>query len=1130
MKKKLFLGLIVLFLLPNLIFGQTPPDLGATSSFALFTAGGAFDSDGATKITGNIGSFTVTPAIAIPGTVNGTIFNMGDATLNQPFTDVSTAYADLFSRVPDDVIAIELAGQTLTPGVHSTGSGSAATLTGNVTLDGQGNPNAIFIIQIDDALAISAFSNVILINSASPNNVYWQIVGAFTLGNSSVFRGNIVSGGAIELLDASSLIGRGLTKAGAIHLHNNVVTLGTPPAAPTVILIQPTCSVGTGTITITAPTGIGMTYSIDGLTYTNSTGIFPSQANGTYNATAMDSDGYVSLRTTVIITSQPLPPANAIASTTIQSTCLVPTGTIVVTAPLGAGFEYNIDGGVYQTSVTFSEIAAGSHSILVRSTTDNTCISGATAVAVNAQPPTPIVMNQTISILTGGTFSVTPSGVPLGTTYTWIVPTYTGGVTGGIAESGQTDIHGTLNIPSGTGTATYTVTPTSGSCVGAIFTVIVTVTDSCVPVTIETQPADNSMCANSGNVTFTVVATGAAPFTYQWQYNNGGTWVNVANGNPAAVLYTNATTATLNVTGITTPGSFQYRSFITNCSGSNNATSNAVTLIVNPLPIPTITGLTAVSALSSTVYTTQAGMTDYIWSISTGGTITAGGTATDNTVTVTWNTSGAQTVSVNYNNASGCTAILPTVLPIIVGNLPIPTITGPTPVCVTSTNNVYVTEAGMTGYIWTVSAGGTITAGGTATDNTVTVTWDTLGVKTITVSYTNGGGYTAASPTSYNVTVVSLPVPTLSGPSPVCIASNGNVYTTEIGMTGYTWTVSAGGTTIFGGTSTDNTVTIAWNTAGAQAVSVNYTNANGCTAANPTVKTVIVNLAPSAPTYTLIHPNGTVTTGTITVTTPTGTGMTYSIDGLVYTNTTGIFTVLPGSYSITAMNSTGCISIPTLVKIVAANADLSVVKTVNNPHPIVGQNVVFTIVATNNGPNTATGVTVTDIIESGYTYVSATSTTGTYDASAGVWTIGKMINGASESLNITATVNSMGSYVNTATINGTENDGDTGNNTSTIITDPTDFFIPDGFSPNDDGTNDLFVIRGITNYPNNTFVIFNRWGNKVYESSPYQNSWDGRSMFGLRVGGNELPIGTYFYVLDLKDGSAIFKGTIYLNR
>ncbi len=95
---------------------------------------------------------------------------------------------------------------------------------------------------------------------------------------------------------------------------------------------------------------------------------------------------------------------------------------------------------------------------------------------------------------------------------------------------------------------------------------------------------------------------------------------------------------------------------------------------------------------------------------------------------------------------------------------------------------------------------------------------------------------------------------------------------------------------------------------------------------------------------------------------------------------------------------------------------------------------------------------------------------------------------------------------------------------------PWDFFIPEGFSPNGDGINDPFVIRGILHYPNNTFVIFNRWGNKVYETSHYQNTWDGRSSTGLRFGGDELPVGTYFYVLDLGDGSDIFKGSIYLNR
>ena len=215
---------------------------------------------------------------------------------------------------------------------------------------------------------------------------------------------------------------------------------------------------------------------------------------------------------------------------------------------------------------------------------------------------------------------------------------------------------------------------------------------------------------------------------------------------------------------------------------------------------------------------------------------------------------------------------------------------------------------------------------------------------------------------------------------------------------------------------------------------------------------------------------------------------------------------------------------------VIISADLSVVKTVNNEHPIIGQSVLFSIVATNNGADNATGVKVTDILQSGYSYVTSTATTGTYDSFTSVWTIGLLNVGKSETLILKAIVNTLGNYSNTATIDGVEVDNDTGNNISTTLTYPTDFFIPEGFSPNGDGTNDLFVIRGIANYPKNTFVIFNRWGNKVFEASPYQNTWDGRSMFGLRVGGNELPTGTYFYVLDLKDGSSVFKGTIYLNR
>jgi gliding motility-associated-like protein len=99
-----------------------------------------------------------------------------------------------------------------------------------------------------------------------------------------------------------------------------------------------------------------------------------------------------------------------------------------------------------------------------------------------------------------------------------------------------------------------------------------------------------------------------------------------------------------------------------------------------------------------------------------------------------------------------------------------------------------------------------------------------------------------------------------------------------------------------------------------------------------------------------------------------------------------------------------------------------------------------------------------------------------------------------------------------------------------VVTESTDFFIPEGFSPNNDGINDLFVIRGIENYPNNSIQIFNRWGNLVYETNGYKNKWDGKSTMGITYGSEGLPVSTYFYLFDFGNGSKIRKGTIYLDR
>jgi len=148
----------------------------------------------------------------------------------------------------------------------------------------------------------------------------------------------------------------------------------------------------------------------------------------------------------------------------------------------------------------------------------------------------------------------------------------------------------------------------------------------------------------------------------------------------------------------------------------------------------------------------------YAWSVIGGATpadwvLTS---TTSNLATVLWKTAGTYTVQIIETNAAGCISAPVTVV-VTVNPLPVVALNGPSPVCINSTGNVYTTDAAMTNYVWSVSAGGTITAGGGLNNNTVTITWITATPQTVSVNYTNGTSCTAASATVFNVTVNPLP-------------------------------------------------------------------------------------------------------------------------------------------------------------------------------------------------------------------------------------------------------------------------------------------------------------------------------------------------------------------------------------
>ena len=215
---------------PKVSYGQVAPTLGTTSSFALFTANGAFNVTGAANVTGdvgtNVGAFTAFP----PGILVGNKY-VADATSAQAALDVAIAYADL-TQAGSTVIGVGLGnGQTLTPGNYSTGA--ASTLNLNLTLDALGVSSAIFVIQIGGAFQALAGSSVTLINGASLCNVYWQIGGQLDLFAGASLYGTVIVNGAINLASGATLHGRGLSTAGAINITDNTVTF-IPDAAGSV--------------------------------------------------------------------------------------------------------------------------------------------------------------------------------------------------------------------------------------------------------------------------------------------------------------------------------------------------------------------------------------------------------------------------------------------------------------------------------------------------------------------------------------------------------------------------------------------------------------------------------------------------------------------------------------------------------------------------------------------------------------------------------------------------------------------------------------------------------------------------------------------------------------------------------
>lgn len=493
-------AIVALLFAPSQALAATAPPLGTAANFGVVGAS-AVTSTGATIINGDLGispnglssvsgfSFSTSPG---PGIVNGTT-HFADAVALTAQNDVTTAYNNLAGQACDVTISADLGGSTLTPGVYC--SASSMALTGTLTLDAQGDPNAVWIFQIGSTLTTASGATVDVINSGSQCNVYWQVGSSATLGTATTLAGNILALTSITLNTGANVSGRLLARNGSVTLDASGVSIC--PTCPVITLDPTTLPSGVngdpyGPETITASPGPGpYTFTItsgalpDGLGLTSATnttvdisGTPTATGSFTFTLTATDSAGCLRSRVyTILINAVSGCPDITLSPVTIPATIAgTPYGPETITASGGASpYTFTITGGALplglnltnplSTTVDISGTPAqsGSFTFTLTATDNNGCIGSQTYTALGTCP----------------VITVAPATLPPGTpgvaysetiTANGGTPDYTYAVTSGSLPPGLNLSSGGVlsGEPTTPGTFTFTITATdSVGCEGA---------------------------------------------------------------------------------------------------------------------------------------------------------------------------------------------------------------------------------------------------------------------------------------------------------------------------------------------------------------------------------------------------------------------------------------------------------------------------------------------------------------------------------------------------------------------------------------------------------------------------------------------------------------------------------------
>jgi hypothetical protein len=202
--------------------------LGSADSFAILSGAGITNT-GPTTVGGDIGTFPTTSFTGSASVTQTGTNHAGDSVTQDAKNALVAAYNNAAGQGPTSpIVGLTLGGKTLKRGVYN--SGSTIDLTGTVTLDAEGDPDSVFVLQAGSALTTATSSSVALINGARACNVFWQIGSDATVGVGSRFVGTLLVQNSIVLNTGATVNGRVLARVGSVTLDSN--TISRPSCAP----------------------------------------------------------------------------------------------------------------------------------------------------------------------------------------------------------------------------------------------------------------------------------------------------------------------------------------------------------------------------------------------------------------------------------------------------------------------------------------------------------------------------------------------------------------------------------------------------------------------------------------------------------------------------------------------------------------------------------------------------------------------------------------------------------------------------------------------------------------------------------------------------------------------------------